>query len=782
MAGQWIFFAMSALAGILLALENHFLVYIITALIAARIFFTRNRHVLIFAAGSFLFCFLAAEKAKSLHVTHFASPGTVHLSVTFKQPPQIDGNRMTAVTTTPEQEKLMLTYTIKSEAEKNQFQQLLQAGTACNLSGTLSRPQPKRNMHAFHYEQFLKRKNIHWLFEPDSIPLADCQPSSFSLLYFLENLRSDGIKRINAIFPERLAAYGEALIFGDRSSISEEANEGYRRLGVIHLLAISGLHVGLIAGASVFLLLRAGWTRETVYGVMYIWLPLYGFLSGGNPPVVRAVLMALLIFSAKSWRLPLSTLDAFSISFLLFLLFDPYLVYDIGFQLSYAVSFGIILSVSLFRHLPSVWQTLHISMVSTLSSLPILSFHFHEFSVISLLANLVFIPFYTLFLLPAVFLLFFLSFILPPVSAHPAFLLEKVLAVSESAAIWAGSFPFATVLTGKPSIIGVILMAGGVLLYFLLAERKYHPALSAVPIVLVLFIHCFAIRFSPYGEVVFIDVGQGDSILIRLPYNRGTYLIDTGGQLFFPTEEWQKRKKTFQVGTDILLPVLKSHGINRIDKLILTHSDADHIGAAKELIGKMSIGKIYITPRSWEKPLMLETVRLAKEKNIGVREVKAGFGWKNKSGTFQFIFPFDEEYEGNNDSLVLYGRFGGMTWLFMGDAEKEAEEELLSAYSTLHADVIKVSHHGSRTSSTQSFIEQVQPQYAVISAGLNNRYGHPHPEVLDILENNGVRVYRTDRQGAVHFIFGRASKGTFKTVLQYDITENDVLHKKNKRE
>lgn len=766
MAGQWIFLALSALAGILHSLENHVFVFVISVLIFIRIIYMHNRRILMLSGMSLLSFFLAAETAKSLHVTHFTSPGPARLSVTFKQTPQIDGNRLMAVTTIPEQEKLMLIYTIKSKPEKNQIQKLIQAGTSCKLNGTLSRPQPNRNMHVFNYKKYLKRKKIHWLFEPDSISLAECKHSPLSLLYFLENMRSEGIKRINGIFPERLAAYGEALIFGDRGSISEEASEGYRRLGVVHLLAISGLHVGLIAAASVFLLLRAGWTWETVYGAMLIWLPFYGFLSGGNPPVVRAVLMTLLIASSKRWRLPLSTLDALSISFLLFVLFDPYLVYDIGFQLSYAVSLGIVLSASLFRHLSAIWQMIHISIVSLLSSLPILSFHFHEFSMISVFANLFFIPFYTFFLLPAVFLLFFLSFIHPPVSGYFALFFDKVLSVSESAAIWAGSFPFATVLTGKPSTFSVIFMAVGFLIYFLLAERKYHPVLSAVPIVLVLVIHCLAIRYSPYGEVVFIDVGQGDSILIKLPYNRGTYLIDTGGQLFFPTEEWQERKKSFRVGTDILMPVLKSHGINRIDKLILTHSDADHMGAAKELIGKISIGTIYITPRSWEKPLMLETVRLAKEKKIIIREVKAGYGWKNKSGTFQFIFPFDDQYEGNNDSLVLYGRFGGMTWLFMGDAEKEAEEELISAYSGLHADVIKVSHHGSRTSTTQSFIEHVQPQYAVISAGMNNRYGHPHPEVLDVLETHGVRIYRTDRQGAVHFTFGFAKKGTFNAVLQ----------------
>ena len=234
----------------------------------------------------------------------------------------------------------------------------------------------------------------------------------------------------------------------------------------------------------------------------------------------------------------------------------------------------------------------------------------------------------------------------------------------------------------------------------LFKERRRNTAIAALPLILVLIFQSAMIKYSPVGEVIFIDVGQGDSILIKLPYNRGIYLIDTGGRIEFPVEEWQRRRKSFRVGDDVLLPLLKSKGISKIDKLILTHNDVDHMGAASELLGKIKIEEIYISPNASKKQLMAELIDSAQLSGIKVIEVKAGMSWENKIAKFQIIFPFDDRYEGNNDSLVLYSVFGGLKWLFTGDAEKEAEEDMIRHYGRLDIDVLKVGHHGSRSSTT----------------------------------------------------------------------------------
>lgn len=244
-------------------------------------------------------------------------------------------------------------------------------------------------------------------------------------------------------------------------------------------------------------------------------------------------------------------------------------------------------------------------------------------------------------------------------------------------------------------------------------------------------------------------------------------MIDTGGRLLFPEEDWQRRRDPFQVGDDVLLPLLKSKKVNKIDKLILTHSDIDHMGAAHELIGQVIIDEIIIAPNSAEKPFMRELITAAQLNGITIKEVKAGYGWKNKSGEFQFLFPFDNEYKGNDSSLVLFAIFGGLTWMFMGDVETDGEKEIIRSYPELSANVLKVGHHGSKSSTTEELLLLVQPEYSIISAGRNNRYGHPHPEVLMRLHTFDTAILRTDEHGAIHYIFTKKG-GTFHTQWQYD--------------
>ncbi|VEF47724.1 DNA internalization-related competence protein ComEC/Rec2 [Bacillus freudenreichii] len=767
MSSNWVFMALAALSGILISLELNLIALLILSLGIIRIARWEKRNLFLLYCLIMLIFFLISEHAISSTVSYHNSPDKMMaVPITFKEYPQFDGNRLRAIADTPQKEKFMLIYKISTEKEKVDLNEKLRAGTTCMMNGKLIRPEPNRNEHAFNYEEYLKRMNVHWIFEPDTIGISDCHLTKITVMAALQNLRQAGIDTIENKFPERLASYTAALLFGERSLISEETDRSYKQLGVVHLLAISGLHVGIIAGGVFFLCLRIGMTRESVFWLLIFFLPIYAVLSGGNPPVIRAVIMALLLLVSKKWRLSLSTLDTFSLSFILFLLFDPFLIYNIGFQLSYAVSFGLTLSPAyLFNKREHVvWKMANLSIVSVLSSLPILSYHFFEFSLISIVANLLFVPFYTLVLLPSVFFMFALSFTELQAFHNAALILDQLVLLSEILATAAAQLPFSVFLTGRPSTLSVIFMVVSIFTFFVFKEKDIHPLVCVLPLVLTLTLHSVWMKYSPSGEVVFIDVGQGDSVLIKLPYNRGVYLIDTGGQLSFPIEEWQERRRPYKIGRDTLIPFLKSKGIRRIDKLILTHSDTDHIGAAEELIGEIKIGEILISPNSWVKPIMAGTLDKAMKANINVKEIKAGYGWENKSGIFHMVYPFDDEYEGNDDSLVLYASFGGLRWLFTGDLEKEGEKEMGSAYGRLKTDVLKVGHHGSRGSTSTAFIEMVRPEYAIISAGKSNRYGHPHLEVLEILEGESVQILRTDEHGAIHFRF-TSKGGTFKTVL-----------------
>ena len=767
MTGKWFYLAIAVLSGLLLSLELQLFSFLFILLAVIRLILEKDRQLFIVFCTVLILFTIVGEHSKKRKASKYLA-GQTQLDITFKEFPQIDGDRLRAVIITPHQEKLLFSYKISSEIGKSELSKKLRAGVSCRVSGELVQPEKNRNEHAFNYQQYLYSQNIHWIFEANEFRVGRCLNKG-NIISKLRNLRASGIKNIEENFPAETIPYASALIFGDQTAFSEEVYTAYKRIGVVHLLAISGLHIGLMAGGLHFMLIRIGLSREAVFLFLICFLPIYAVLSGGNPPVVRAVLMAVLLLFAKKWRLPLTTLDAFSISFLVFLFFDPYLIYHAGFQLSYSVSFALIMSserilskISSFIH-----QMAEISILSMLASLPILSYHFYEFSIISIIANILFVPFYSIIILPAMLILFFLQFIHHQLFALLIHWTSHLINLSERVATAASSFKFTMLITGKPDGLGIICMLIGVSVYMLFKERRRNTAIAALPLILVLIFQSAMIKYSPLGEVIFIDVGQGDSILIKLPYNRGIYLIDTGGRIEFPVEEWQRRRKSFRVGDDVLLPLLKSKGISKIDKLILTHNDADHMGAASELLGKIKIEEIYISPNASKKQLMAELIDSAQLSGIKVIEVKAGMGWENKTGKFQIIFPFADRYEGNNDSLVLYGVFGGLKWLFTGDAEKEAEEDMIRHYGRLDIDVLKVGHHGSRSSTTPEMIEFTTPAYAIISAGKNNRYGHPHPEVLEVLEQHQIRVFRTDAQGAVHYLF-RNNSGTFRTILQYD--------------
>lgn len=275
--------------------------------------------------------------------------------------------------------------------------------------------------------------------------------------------------------------------------------------------------------------------------------------------------------------------------------------------------------------------------------------------------------------------------------------------------------------------------------------------------------HMLINTYNPYGEIVFVDVGQGDATLIKLPYNRGTYLIDTGGEVQFSKAEWEERKSRFSVGEDIVVPFLKSKGITSIDTLILTHGDLDHIGGSAAVLKEMKVKEVLISPNSDEKGEMKKIMKIAGQKRVPVKEAWYPYSWAGDKDGLHIVSPQDEEYEGNNDSIVLYGEIGSLKWLFTGDLEEQGENEFIRNFD-LPIDVLKVGHHGSNTSTTEEFLVDTKPSVAVISAGETNRFGHPHPEVVERLKRRGITIYSTGENGAITYRFWD-KKGTFSAHL-----------------
>jgi len=456
----------------------------------------------------------------------------------------------------------------------------------------------------------------------------------------------------------------------------------------------------------------------------------------------------------------ISLLQALSFTLFMQLIWNPMIILQAGFQLSYAVSFSIILSSqSILSANSKSLALIKVTLIAQLGALPILLWHFHEVSIAAFWANLIFIPLFTMILLPSLIFLYLFSFIAPNMMYDLALWVEKAVKLIDALTLTLSGFPITTVVLGKPSIWIVLCYLLSIAYLFIAMERRSSLKASLI-IIMLLSTDWFLSRFNPFGTVLFIDVGQGDSILIDLPWGKGTYLIDTGGALQFG-----ENPNPFSVGKEVLWPVLRSKGITSIDKMILTHGDWDHIGGAMDLSEEVKIGEIWITPNSHEKESVRGTLDHFYKKSIPVIEKMAPYSWEAGEAYFKLIYPLDDEYEGNDDSLVVWAEFGGLSWLFTGDLEESGENEIISL--DLKSDVLKVGHHGSKSSTSALFLGEVDPSIAVISAGVNNRFNHPHKEVMERLLERDIKIVGTYSHGAIEYRFFQ-NEGTFQWMLPYD--------------
>ncbi len=284
--------------------------------------------------------------------------------------------------------------------------------------------------------------------------------------------------------------------------------------------------------------------------------------------------------------------------------------------------------------------------------------------------------------------------------------------------------PWNTIVLGRPSMLFLLLYGWGLFLFFVQWEKGVKGMKKFF-----LFLFPFFLFLGQYmltnlsldGEVTFLDVGQGDCIFIRLPFGKGNYLIDTGGSLTFEKQPWQERDQAFDVGEDTVVPFLKSKGVTKLDKLILTHGDADHAGSAEAILQEMRVQELVLPDRKEKNELERKLIGMAQSEGIAIRYVHGGDRWRVGENRFYILSPeVNSQGDSNDGSIVIYTELGGLKWLFTGDLEAEGEAKLMKKNPTLSVDVLKVGHHGSKSSTTEDFLERLSPQWAIISVGENN--------------------------------------------------------------
>jgi len=628
--------------------------------------------------------------------------------------------------------------------------QVLHYGDIIKFTGKLKIPQSRRNPNGFDYRSYLLQKGISTtVFSREIEVIGKLKTNLFvATAYYL---RERLITFYESYLPPNLSSLIVGITLGIKDNIPGETMKAVKDSGVAHALAVSGLHTGVIYAALELIFNKLCVSRKLSFIIESIIIIFYSFMAGLSTSVVRSTIMIMVFMLSKVVGRENDSLNSLCFSALILLLINPLTLFSVSFQLSYAAVLGIILFYnpikSLLEKLPKyLSESIAVMVAAQLVVAPVLAYYFFNISLVSFITNLVVVPLVS-FILIGGLISGIAGLLFEPLGAvlikFPGFLLDIV----EKTVLICTKLPFATITVPALPIISTFLYYGSLTLLFDLipmTDKYYCKYKKAYAIILIAIALLPAIWPIGAFEVTFIDVGQGDSILIQTKRNK-VILIDGGGNPAYYNSD-------FDTGEDIILPLLYSKGIRVIDMIIFTHFDDDHARGLLSILKSMKVKNI-VYGLSEDSRIYEEMLEIARQKRINTIQVARGDSFIVDDTTFEVLHPVESGplFSGNNNSVVLKMNFRGISFLFTGDLEYEGEQSLVNSGIDIGAHVLKVGHHGSFTSTSPEFLSKVNPLYAVITVGADNNFGHPSDKVLKLLEERGITVFRTDINGAVSF-------------------------------
>lgn len=623
---------------------------------------------------------------------------------------------------------------------------LLEYGDLIKIKGEYSAPEVARNYKGFDYSQYLKTLNIYGTIKVEESKIINKNQLS-PILISINNIKEKMIDNANRNMPKRTANLLLGILIGERDNIQEDIIESFRTANLSHILAVSGAHTSYIILGITYLISKSKTPKRIGYIITIINLLIFIIITGASYSVVRACIMAIVVIGAKICYRKENFFTSICISLIIILIQNPFAINDIGLKLSFMGTAGIVIfnkSITNFfiklKIKQKIAEALSVTFSAQLMIMPITILNFNTISLTFFISNILASPLLGIIIIFG-FISIFISSILNPISKILFLILHIFLELLILVSKVTEKIPGSSILVKTPNILFAIVYYILILFfnYFFVIKqnptRRFHKKIikiitiknikNAFKVIAVVFLIMLLLTrivriINPTLKIYFIDVGQGDSTLIVTPKNK-KILIDGG-----------------EGRTNVLFQYLLDRRINKIDYIIISHFDSDHCNGLIEIIEKMRVENIVMSKQSKESEEYKKILEIIKQKNIKVSSVKAEDKIIIEKNLYTKILNPAEKFEFqdlNNNAIVAKLVYKNFSMLFTGDIEK-AEENLAKKYKNeLKSTILKVAHHGSKTSTSEEFLKYVEPQIALIGVGENNKFGHPNQITIEKLKN-----------------------------------------------
>ena len=647
----------------------------------------------------------------------------------------------------------------------------IEYGNKIKLEGTYIKPSKSRNYRGFDYSNYLKTENIYGTIEQNG-KIELIKEKNINYLFInLYKVKNKIIKNINNKFPEETRGVVLGILLGDKSSIEEDVRQNFADSSLSHILAVSGTHISYVVICISVLFKKLKLNKNIRKVLTSLVLFMYLYLVDFSASATRAVIMSNIVILQMLFYRKQDTITTIAFSSIIILINNPYAILNIGFLLSYGGTIGIILFVNrisieskedFFQRFKSYLKDICIVTISAQTIImPIIIYYFNTISFTFIISNIIASLIIGPIIMIGLVIIAISFFKIPIISLIIRFYNILIVILVRTADI-ISKIPMSKIYLKTPTTLEIIFYYSVVFLIALLiyikkSNRKFIKKTIQIDIYnlknffinnrnkvlifisIVSLISITSIKIPKELKINFIDVGQGDSCLITTPQNKKV-IVDSGGS------------ESYDVGKNVLLPYLLDKRITKIDYIMISHFDTDHCKGFEYVLENLKVKNVIISKQSETSENFKQIMKIIRKKRINLIVVQKGSKIKiDNFTTVDIISPHSENIADNmnDNSIVAKLEAYNFSILFTGDASEKIEKELIKEKINLKSDILKVSHHGSKTGTSEEFLKSVKPKIALIGVGENNKFGHPTKDVIKRLTENKIKIYRTDTDGEI---------------------------------